>query len=181
MEIIRTAMPEVLLIKPRVFEDDRGYFFEGHNEREFEARTGMAERFVQDNYSRSRKNVLRGLHYQKPQPQGKLIRLLAGEIYDVAVDIRRGTANFGKWVGIRVCAESRLSVWIPAGFAHGYLVLSDYADVCYKTTDYYAPQHEHCIRWDDPQLAIDWPLSGSPELSAKDEHGKSLEDAELFP
>jgi len=180
MEISATALPEVLIIEPRVFGDERGYFFESHNQREFEARTGVRASFVQDNQSRSRKNVLRGLHYQNPQPQGKLLRVLAGEVFDVVVDIRRSSPNFGKWNGIRLSAQNRLTVWVPAGFAHGFLVLSDDAEVLYKATDYYAPQCEHCIRWDDPQLAIVWPLAGPPDLSPKDRHGKLLKDAEVF-
>ena len=180
MEVTRAALPDVLIIKPRVFEDERGRFFESYNQRELEARAGIHAAFVQDNQSRSRKNVLRGLHYQNPQPQGKLIRVLAGEIFDVVVDIRRGSPAFGKWHGIRLSAENHLTVWVPSGFAHGFLVLSDYADVLYKTTDYYAPRDEHCILWSDPQLAIAWPLTGQPELSPKDRRGKLLEDAKVF-
>ena len=140
----------------------------------------MHAAFVQDNQSRSRKNVLRGLHYQNPRAQGKLLRVLAGEIFDVVVDVRRTSPGFGKWDSVRLSADNRRALWIPAGFAHGFLVISDYADVLYKTTDYYAPQHEHCILWNDPQLAIAWPLDGPPELSAKDQRGKALKDAELF-
>lgn len=180
MEITSSALSGVLIIKPRVFEDERGHFFESHNQREFESRTGIRASFVQDNQSRSKKNVLRGLHYQQPQPQGKLVRVLAGEVFDVVVDIRRRSSTFGKWDGIRLSAQSRLTVWVPPGFAHGFLVLSDHADVLYKTTDYYAPQHEHCILWNDPQLAITWPLAGQPELSPKDQRGKLFKDAELF-
>lgn len=180
MEIARTALPEVLIIEPRVLEDERGYFFESHNQREFEARTGVRTSFVQDNQSRSKKNVLRGLHYQNPQPQGKLVRVLAGEVFDVVVDIRRTSPNFGKWDSRRLSAQNRLTLWVPVGFAHGFLVLSDDAEVLYKTTGYYAPQCEHCIRWNDPQLAIDWPLAGPPDLSPKDQRGKLLKDAEVF-
>jgi dTDP-4-dehydrorhamnose 3,5-epimerase len=180
MEIARTTLPEVLVIEPRVFADERGYFFESHNLREFEAQTGICANFVQDNQSRSKRNVLRGLHYQNPQPQGKLLRVLTGEVFDVVVDIRRSSPNFGKWDSIRLSAQNRLTVWVPAGFAHGFLVLSDDAEVLYKTTDYYAPQHEHCILWNDPQLAIAWPLSGPPDLSPKDQRGKLLKDAQVF-
>ena len=180
MEVIRTALPDLLILEPRVFGDERGYFFESHNQQVFEAATGLHVAFVQDNQSRSRKNVLRGLHYQNPLAQGKLVRVLAGEIFDVAVDIRRGSPAFGKWDGFRLTADNRRALWIPPGFAHGFLVVSEYADVVYKTTDYYAPQNEHCILWNDPQLAIAWPLDGPPELSAKDRLGKPLQDAELF-
>ena len=180
MKVTPTALPDVLLLEPRVFGDERGYFFESHNQQAFEAATGGRAAFVQDNQSRSRKNVLRGLHYQNPHAQGKLVRVLDGEIYDVAVDIRRGSAGFGKWDSVRLSAENRRALWIPPGFAHGFLVVSEYADVLYKTTDYYAPQHEHCILWNDPQLAIPWPFDGAPELSAKDLLGKPLKDAELF-
>ena len=180
MEVIRTALPELLVLEPRVFGDERGYFFESYNQQEFETATGVHAAFVQDNQSRSRKNVLRGLHYQNPRAQGKLLRVLAGEIFDVVVDVRRTSPGFGKWDSVRLSADNRRALWIPAGFAHGFLVISDYADVLYKTTDYYAPQHEHCILWNDPQLAIAWPLDGPPELSAKDQRGKALKDAELF-
>jgi len=180
MKILPTALPEVLVIEPRVFGDDRGYFFESHNQREFEAATGVRANFVQDNQSRSKKNVLRGLHYQNPQPQGKLLRVLAGEIFDVVVDIRRSSPAFGHWNGVALSAENRLSIWVPAGFAHGFLVVSDYAEVLYKTTDYYAPQHEQCILWNDPQLAIQWPLAGPPELSAKDQKGIPFKDAQVY-
>jgi dTDP-4-dehydrorhamnose 3,5-epimerase len=173
-------LPEVLILEPRVFEDERGVFYESHNQREFEAATGVRAVFVQDNQSRSKRNVLRGLHYQNPQPQGKLIRVLAGEVFDVVVDIRRSSPDFGKWNSIRLSAENRLALWVPIGFAHGFLVVSEYADVFYKTTDYYAPQHEHCILWNDPELAIAWPLGGPPDLSPKDLHGKPLKDAEVF-
>lgn len=180
MKITPTALPEVLLIEPRVFGDERGHFFESYNQREFETTTGVRAGFVQDNQSRSRKNVLRGLHYQNPQPQGKLVRILAGEIFDVVIDIRRSSPAFGQWNGLVLSAQNRLSLWVPAGFAHGFLVLSDYADVLYKTTDYYAPQNEHCIAWDDAALAIAWPLAGAPELSAKDQRGVPLKDAKVY-
>src|SRR4051812_9865432 len=174
MKITRTSLPEVLVLEPHVFGDERGYFFESHNQLEFENATGVKAAFVQDNQSRSRKNVLRGLHYQNPRAQGKLVRVLAGEIYDVAVDVRRGSVGFGKWDAVRLSAQNRRALWVPAGFAHGFLVLSDFAEVLYKTTDYWGPEHEHCISWDDPQLAIEWPLDGPPELSAKDQQGKLL-------
>jgi dTDP-4-dehydrorhamnose 3,5-epimerase len=180
MKVSRAPLPEVLILEPRVFEDARGVFFESHNQREFEATTGVYAAFVQDNLSRSKRNVLRGLHYQNPQPQGKLIRVLAGEVFDVVVDIRRSSPDFGKWNSIRLSAENRLALWVPMGFAHGFLVVSEYADVLYKTTDYYAPQHEHCILWNDPELAIAWPLGGPPDLSPKDLHGKPLKDAKVF-
>ena len=180
MEVTRSPLPEVLILEPRVFADDRGHFFEGYNQREFAAQTGVRATFVQDNLSRSKKGVLRGLHYQNPQPQGKLVRVLAGEIFDVVVDIRRGSPTFGKSTAIRLSAENALMIWVPVGFAHGFLALSDIADVLYKTTEYYAPQHEHCIVWNDPHLAIKWPLTGAPELSAKDRSGKRLEDSAVF-
>ena len=180
MKILPTALPEVLVIEPRVFGDDRGHFFESHNQREFEAATGVQANFVQDNQSRSKKNVLRGLHYQNPQPQGKLLRVLAGEVFDVVVDIRRGSPDFGKYCSIALSADNHLSIWVPPGFAHGFLVVSDYADVHYKTTDYYAPQHEQCILWNDPHLAIEWPLAGPPELSAKDQQGIPFKNARVY-
>lgn len=181
MNVIQTELPGVLLIEPRVFSDERGFFFESFNARRFEEATGLSRDFVQDNHSRSRHGVLRGLHYQLQQPQGKLIRVVAGEVYDVAVDIRRHSPSFGRWVGVQLSAENRRQLWLPEGFAHGFLVLSEFADVLYKTTDYYAPAHERCIRWDDPNLAISWPLAGAPLLSAKDQAGVSLADAELLP
>jgi dTDP-4-dehydrorhamnose 3,5-epimerase len=180
MKVSRTALPEVLIIEPRVFGDERGYFFESHSQREFEAATGVRAAFVQDNQSRSKKNALRGLHYQNPQAQGKLLRVLAGEVFDVVVDIRKSSPDFGKCHSQMLSAENHLVLWVPPGFAHGFLVVSDYADVLYKTTDYYAPQHEHCILWNDPELAIAWPLNGPPELSPKDVHGKRLKDAQVF-
>jgi dTDP-4-dehydrorhamnose 3,5-epimerase len=180
MKVLPAALPEALILEPRVFGDERGYFFESHNQREFEAATGVRTNFVQDNQSRSKKNVLRGLHYQNPQPQGKILRVLAGEVFDVVVDIRRSSPAFGKWSGVALSAENRLSLWVPPGFAHGFLVVSEYADVLYKTTDYYAPEHEQCIVWNDPELAIAWPLAGPPELSPKDQKGKLLKDARVF-
>jgi dTDP-4-dehydrorhamnose 3,5-epimerase len=180
MKVIPTRLPEVLLLEPRVFGDSRGFFFESWNEREFE-RAGIRARFVQDNHSRSEKGVLRGLHYQICQPQGKLIRVIAGEIFDVAVDVRRNSPTFGQWEGVRLSAESHKLLWVPVGFAHGFCVLSGFAEVLYKATDLYAPEHERCILWNDPQLKIDWPLSGMPTLSAKDAAGVRLRDAEAFP
>lgn len=181
MEVTPTAIPEVMLLQPRVFGDDRGYFFESYNQRQFEAAVGYPARFVQDNQSRSAQGVLRGLHYQIQQPQGKLVRVLAGEIFDVAVDLRRGAPTFGQWVGARLSADNKCQMWVPEGFAHGFYVLSESAEVFYKTTDFYAPGHERCIRWDDPILAIEWPLSGEPSLSGKDRDGVGFREAELFP
>ena len=181
MKVITTALPEVLILEPQVFGDERGFFYESFNARRFAEATGVTREFVQDNHSRSARGVLRGLHYQLQQAQGTLVRVSAGEVYDVAVDVRRSSANFGKWVGVHLSAENKRQLWVPEGFAHGFLVLSEYAEFLYKTTDYYAPVHERCIRWDDPQLAIDWPLDGlSPQLSAKDQQGLSLTDAETF-
>ncbi|HKA38998.1 MAG TPA: dTDP-4-dehydrorhamnose 3,5-epimerase [Burkholderiales bacterium] len=181
MQVVRTAIPEVLVIEPKVFGDDRGFFYESYNERAFAAATGVSVRFVQDNHSRSARNVLRGLHYQVRQPQGKLVRVSAGEIYDVAVDIRRGSPSFGKWMGVVLSAANRKMCWIPAGFAHGFLVTSDHAEVQYKTTDYYAPEHERCIAWNDRDLAISWPIRDEPVLSAKDRAGVPLARAEVLP
>ena len=182
MKVITTALPEVLLLEPQIFGDERGFFYESFNARRFTEATGVSREFVQDNHSRSARGVLRGLHYQLQQSQGKLVRVSAGEVYDVAVDVRRSSANFGKWVGVHLSAETKRKLWVREGFAHGFLVLSEYAECLYKTTDYYAPAHERCIRWDDPQLAIDWPLDGlTPQLSAKDQLGLSLTEAETFP
>jgi dTDP-4-dehydrorhamnose 3,5-epimerase len=179
MKVTPTRIPDVLLIEPRVFGDARGFFLESWNEREFE-RAGIHARFVQDNHSRSEKGVLRGLHYQIRQPQGKLIRVTAGEIFDVAVDIRRSSPTFGKWEGTRLSAQSKNMLWVPTGFAHGFCVLSDFAEVLYKTTDFYAPEHERSILWNDPELRIDWALSAAPLLSPKDAAGLRLRDAEVF-
>ena len=180
MKASSTELPEVFLLEPRVFSDDRGYFFQSHNQRDFEQATGANVTFVQDNQSRSKKNVLRGLHYQNPQAQGKLVRVLAGEIFDVVVDIRRSSSSFGKVATVRLAAQDAATLWVPAGFAHGFLVLSEFADVLYKTTDFYAPQSEHCILWNDPALAIAWPLSTEPQLSSKDRVGKLLKDAPVY-
>jgi len=180
MKVVPTQLPDVLLFEPRVFGDARGFLFESWNEREFD-RIGLRARFVQDNHSRSEKGVLRGLHYQLRQPQAKLIRVIAGEVFDVAVDIRRNSPDFGRWVGVRLDAASHRMLWIPAGFAHGFCVLSAFAEVLYKATDFYAPEHERCILWSDPEIGITWPLSGEPRLSAKDASGVRLRVAEVFP
>lgn len=180
MKISSTTLPGVMLIEPKVFGDDRGFFFESFNQRVFTENTGLAPTFVQDNHSRSARNVLRGLHYQIKQPQGKLVRVTTGEVFDVAVDIRRGSPTFGRWFGHVLSAENKKQLWIPPDFAHGFLVLSDSAEFLYKTTDYWAPEHERCIRWNDPALAIDWPLAfGQPTLSAKDALGLSLSEANV--
>lgn len=180
MNIIKTEIPDVLIIEPKVFGDARGFFFESFNSRSFAAATGLSPAFVQDNHSRSAKNVLRGLHYQIRQPQGKLVRVAAGEVFDVAVDLRRNSPTFGKWTGTTLSAENKRMMWVPEGFAHGFLVLSESADFLYKTTDYYAPEHERCVVWNDPDIGIQWPLSGDPVLAAKDIAGKRLGDAEVF-
>jgi dTDP-4-dehydrorhamnose 3,5-epimerase len=214
MQVIATALPDVLVFEPTVFGDARGFFYESFNRRSFlaaltaqaagprTAGTGAAEaiaadtmvadpgaadpdvshglHFVQDNHSRSAQNVLRGLHYQIRQPQGKLVRVIAGEVYDVAVDLRRSSPNFGKWVGMHLSGENRRQVWIPPGFGHGFVVLSEHAEFVYKSTDYWAPEHERCIAWNDPAIGIDWPIDGAPVLSAKDQQGVLLADAEVF-
>jgi dTDP-4-dehydrorhamnose 3,5-epimerase len=180
MRVVRTEISEVLLLEPKVFGDERGFFFEAYNRRAFRESTGLDMEFVQDNHSRSVKNVLRGLHYQIKHAQGKLVRVIAGEIWDVAVDLRRSSPTFGKWVGFALTAESKRTAWIPAGFAHGFLVVSDSADVLYKATDYYAPEHERTLLWNDPALGIQWPLRGEPVLAVKDRAGKLLSQAELF-
>lgn len=181
MRAIVTAIPDVMVVEPQVFGDDRGYFFESYNQRRFEEAIGREARFVQDNQSGSARGVLRGLHYQLHQVQGKLVRALAGEIFDVAVDLRRSSPHFGQWVGERLSAQNRRQLWIPEGFAHGFYVLSDFAEVLYKTTDYYAPEHERCIRWDDASLAIRWPLAGAPALSAKDGQAPPLSEVQVLP
>ncbi|MGC5703940.1 dTDP-4-dehydrorhamnose 3,5-epimerase [Pseudomonas sp. NFXW11] len=181
MNVIQTNLPGVLIIEPKVFGDERGFFYESFNAKAFEEATGLNKQFVQDNHSRSAKNVLRGLHYQIEHAQGKLVRVIAGEVLDVAVDIRRGSPSFGQWASVRLSAANNRQFWIPEGFAHGFVVLSDFAEFLYKTTDYYTPSAERCIRWDDPTLAIDWQLEGTPTLSAKDQNGKSLNEADLFP
>jgi dTDP-4-dehydrorhamnose 3,5-epimerase len=178
MQPVKTKLDGVVLIKPRLFSDDRGFFFESYNEKSL-ASAGLPHHFVQDNHSRSSKNVLRGLHYQIRQPQGKLVRVVIGEVFDVAVDLRKGSLTFGKWIGEILSAENKDMLWVPPGFAHGFLVLSDWAEVLYKTTDYYAPQFERTIRWDDPDIGIDWPLTGNPQLSAKDKLGQWLREVEV--
>jgi dTDP-4-dehydrorhamnose 3,5-epimerase len=184
VKVERTAIPEVLLLEPKVFGDARGFFFESYNRKSFAEATGVDVEFVQDNHSRSSKNVLRGLHYQVRQAQGKLVRVTAGEIWDVAVDLRRGSPSFGRCVGMKLDAESRRMLWIPAGFAHGFLVLSEQAEVLYKTTDYYAPEHERTLLWNDPALGIAWPLAGEPAvqpaMTDKDRRGTPLAGAETF-
>ncbi len=180
MKVVPTRIPEVLILEPRVFGDERGFFYESFNARAFEEATGVTRKFVQDNHSRSARGVLRGLHYQIEQPQGKLVRVVSGEVLDVAVDIRRSSPSFGQWVGVHLSAENKRQLWVPEGFAHGFVVLSEYAEFLYKTTDYYAPAHERCIRWDDPELAIDWQFDEAPQLSGKDQAAPFLRDAELF-
>jgi len=180
MQFTPLAIPEVLLVEPKVFGDDRGFFFESFNEGAFNQAVGREVRFVQDNHSRSSKNVLRGLHYQIQQAQGKLVRVVHGEVFDVAVDIRRGSPTFGQWVGEVLSAENKRQLWVPEGFAHGFVTLSESAEFLYKTTDFWAPQFERCIRWDDSDLAIDWRVSGQPLVSAKDAVGLALRDAETF-
>jgi len=180
VKVEHTALAGVLQLEPKVFGDARGFFLESYNRRTFAQATGLDVEFVQDNHSRSSKNVLRGLHYQLRQPQGKLVRVTAGEIWDVAVDLRRGSPDFGRWTAVTLDAQSRRMLWVPAGFAHGFLVLSDYAEVQYKTTDYYAPEHERTLLWNDPALAISWPLAGAPLLADKDRRGTPLAAAEIF-
>lgn len=180
MNIVPTDIPEVLIIEPRVFEDDRGFFFESFNEKAFAEKTGVTSHFVQDNHSRSSQNVLRGLHYQIQQPQGKLVRVVVGTVFDVAVDLRKSSPTFGQWVSCLLSAENKRLFWIPPGFAHGFLVLSDAAEFLYKTTDYYAPQHERCLLWNDPDLAIAWPGEAEPVLSKKDSSGQPFKMAEVF-
>ena len=181
MQIQKTAIPDLLIIEPQVFGDDRGFFYESYNQKKLADTAGITEHFVQDNHSRSAKNVLRGLHYQIQQPQGKLVRVVAGEVYDVAVDMRRSSPTFGQWAGVHLSAANKRMLWVPKGFAHGFLVLSDHAEFLYKTTDFYAPQYERSLLWNDPDLAIDWPLSGTPALSAKDAVGTPFKNAETFP
>ena len=174
------AIPDVILFEPKVFGDDRGFFFESFNQARFEEAVGHAVSFVQDNHSKSTRGVLRGLHYQIQQPQGKLVRVAQGEVFDVAVDIRRSSPTFGKWVGALLSAENKHQLWVPEGFAHGFVVLSETAEFLYKTTNYYAPAHERSILWNDPDLAIDWKFDGQPLLSAKDQAAKRLSQAEVF-
>jgi dTDP-4-dehydrorhamnose 3,5-epimerase len=181
MRVVDTALPEVKLLEPKVFGDDRGFFLESYNRRLF-AELGLPTDFVQDNHSRSQRHVLRGLHYQLRQPQGKLVRVVRGAVFDVAVDLRRASPNFGRWAGFELSEENKRMVWIPPGFGHGFLVLSESADFLYKATDFYAPEHERCVLWNDPAIGIDWPLGGAePLLSGKDQAGLSLAEAEVFP
>ncbi|MDF3935313.1 dTDP-4-dehydrorhamnose 3,5-epimerase [Pseudomonas citronellolis] len=180
MKATRLAIPDVVLFEPKVFGDDRGFFFESFNHRQFEESIDRSVSFVQDNHSKSVKGVLRGLHYQIQNPQGKLVRVVQGEVFDVAVDIRRSSPTFGKWVGEYLSAENKRQLWVPEGFAHGFLVLSDSAEFLYKTTDYYAPAHERCIAWNDKTLGIAWPSRETPTLSGKDALGLPLEQAEVF-
>ena len=181
MQVIPTAIPDVLIIEPKVFGDARGFFFESFNERAFQQATGLNVNFVQDNHSRSARGVLRGLHYQLKQPQGKLVRVVRGSAYDVAVDVRRSSSTFGRWVGVELSEGNHRQLWIPAGFAHGFLVTSESADFLYKTTDYYAPEHERCLAWNDPAIGIEWPLEGlTPQLSVKDQQGLLLSKGEVF-
>ena len=181
MRVVSTSIPDVLVLEPKVFGDDRGFFLESYNQRKFRELTGLDVNFVQDNHSRSRKNVLRGLHYQIQHPQGKLVHVVTGNVFDVAVDIRKRSPTFGQWVGMELSGENHRSLWVPEGFAHGFVVLSDYADFLYKTTDYYDPDSERCILWSDSSIGISWPFGGEPELSAKDKSGLPLDQAELFP
>lgn len=180
MKVTPTAIPDVLLIEPRVFGDARGFFFESFNRRSFREATGLDADFVQDNHSRSAKGVLRGLHYQIQQPQGKLVRVVRGAVFDVAVDLRKSSSTFGRWVGVELSEDNHRQLWMPAGFAHGFLVLSESADFLYKTTDYYAPAHERCIAWNDPDIGIEWPADVQPRLSEKDMRGEGLRKAETF-
>ncbi len=180
MNMIKTDIPDVLIVEPRVFSDERGFFYESFNQKIWQEKTGLRTSFVQDNHSRSVKNVLRGLHYQIQQPQGKLVRVIQGAVFDVVVDIRRSSPSFGRWVGLELSADNKRMMWIPEGFAHGFLVLSDFAEFLYKTTDYWTPQYERTIIWNDSDLAIAWPLQDRPVLSVKDAQGKLFKDAEVF-
>ncbi len=181
MNIIQTEIPDVLILEPRVFGDDRGFFLESYNQQAFADKAGITANFVQDNHSRSVQNVLRGLHYQIQQPQGKLVRAIVGTIFDVAVDVRQSSPTFGKWVGCTLSAENKRQLWIPPRFAHGFFVVSEVAEVLYKATDYYAPQYERTIAWNDPKLGIDWPINTTPILSDKDQLGQPFNTAEVYP
>jgi dTDP-4-dehydrorhamnose 3,5-epimerase len=181
MNVRPTAIPAVVVVEPKVFGDARGFFFESFNRKQLEAALGRPLEFVQDNHSLSARGVLRGIHYQQPRPQGKLVRVVRGEVFDVAVDLRRGSPTFGRWVGEQLSAANKRQLWVPEGFGHGFLVLSDEAEFLYKTTDYWSPEHERCIRWDDPELAIAWPATGAaPVVSAKDAKGSAFREAVLF-
>ena len=180
--VVNTALPEVLILEPKVFGDDRGFFFESFNQRDFQQVTGLDVQFVQDNHSKSGKGVLRGLHYQIQHPQGKLVRATQGAVFDVVVDMRRSSPNFGQWTGVELSAENKRQLWVPAGFAHGFVVISDTAEFLYKTTDYWSPQNERCVIWNDQSLKIEWPTDGlQPMLSAKDAQGLPFVSADLFP
>jgi dTDP-4-dehydrorhamnose 3,5-epimerase len=180
MNVIPTHIPDLLIIEPRIFGDDRGFFFESYNEKSFAEKTGISPKFVQDNHSLSTKNVLRGLHYQIKETQGKLVRVISGEVLDIAVDIRRSSPTFGQWASCLLSAENKRQFWVPEGFAHGFVVLSDSAEFLYKTTNYYAPQYDRVILWNDPDLGVDWQLKGEPILSDKDKVGKRFKEADLF-
>lgn len=180
MQATPTAIPDVVILEPKVFGDERGFFFESFNARAFKEATGLEREFVQDNHSKSARNVLRGLHYQIQQAQGKLVRVVEGEVFDVAVDIRRASPTFGQWVGVHLSGENKKQLWVPEGFAHGFVVLSETAEFLYKTTDYYSPSFERSILWNDPDLDIQWPISGEPQLSAKDGAASRFRDAETF-
>ncbi len=180
MQFIKTKIPDVVILEPKVFGDDRGFFYESFNEKAFLEATGCDVNFVQDNHSKSAKNVLRGLHYQIQQPQGKLVRVAVGEVYDVAVDLRRNSAYFGQWVGVHLSAENKRQLWVPPGFAHGFLVMSEGAEFLYKTTDYYAPAYERSVLWNDPDLGIEWPITKEPILSGKDQAGTRFKEADVF-
>ena len=183
MNVIQTTLPGVLLLEPRVFGDERGFFFESFNARTFQQATGITEPFVQDNHSHSKRGVLRGLHYQILQPQGKLVRAVTGEVFDAVVDLRRSSPTFGRWEGFMLSAENKRMLWVPPGFGHGYLVISESADFLYKTTDYWAPEHERCVLWNDSQIGVQWPLPHglAPTLSAKDQQGVAFSQAEVYP
>jgi|SRR5687767_4872218 len=181
MKAIPTAIPEVLVIEPAVFGDPRGFFYESWNQRSFDGLVGREVTFVQDNHSMSARNVLRGMHYQVRQPQGKLVRVVVGEVFDVAVDVRRSSPTFGKWVGVRLSAENRRMLWVPEGFAHGFLVLSEHAEFLYKATNFYSPEHDRTVAWNDPAIGIDWPLDGEPLLKPRDANAPGLAAAEVFP
>jgi dTDP-4-dehydrorhamnose 3,5-epimerase len=180
VRVTSTNIPEVLIIEPKVFGDDRGFFFESFNQQAFNDAVGQDVQFVQDNHSRSAKDVLRGLHYQTQQTQGKLVRVTLGAVFDVAVDLRKSSSTFGQWVGVELSEDNHRQLWVPAGFAHGFVVLSHCAEFLYKTTDYYVPEFERCIIWDDPDIGINWPMDDDPQLSVKDQQGLSLNDAEVF-
>jgi dTDP-4-dehydrorhamnose 3,5-epimerase len=180
MKIIRAEIPDVLILEPKVYADERGFFFESYNKRAFLETTGVRADFVQDNHSRSTRNVLRGLHYQVKQTQGKLVRVVAGEVFDVAVDLRRGSRHFGRWVSFMLSSDTKRIAWIPPGFAHGFLVMSESVELLYKTTEYYAPEHDRTLAWNDADVGIQWPLAGEPLLSDKDRRGTPLKAAETF-